>query len=81
MKRLKRAAAVAALGGLLTLSPGLAARADARGAVEPAATSVSLAEACSALSEAIEFLEGRPQSRLRDFLLAQARRLFATYCA
>ena len=35
---------------------------------------------CEALAEAIQFLEGLPESRLRNFLLAQFQRGFAAHC-
>jgi hypothetical protein len=80
MRHLKRTGTVFALAGILTLSPAMTRTVDAR--TSDATTSVAtVGEVCGALSDAIVFLEGRPPSRLRDFLLAQARRLFSKYCS
>jgi hypothetical protein len=64
----------------LSLAMGLATATPAV-AQAPAAESARLDRFCSALSEAIEFLESRPPSRLRDALLEHARNLFARYCS
>jgi hypothetical protein len=63
------------------LAAGAATTAVSASAALPVATEANVDDPCQALSEIIAFLEQRPPSRLRDFLLAQARRLFATYCA
>jgi hypothetical protein len=66
-----------------TLAIGLAAAAPAAASTgdHPAAAATASNEhLCGALADTIAFLESRPPSRLRDFLLEHARRLFARYC-
>jgi hypothetical protein len=81
MKVTRRIGAVALLAASLAvtgtaLSPATVVAADGAAV----STTLTLADACAKLAEAITFLEGRPASPLRDFLLAQARRLELRYC-
>lgn len=80
MKRLKRMGIAVMLASALSMGLATTTVSASEETNLPVAASATLQDACQALSEVIEFLEQRPPSRLRDFLLAQARRLFATYC-
>jgi hypothetical protein len=42
---------------------------------------ITAGDVCDALAKAIAFLEERQPSRLRDFLLAQARAVFDHHCS
>ena len=78
MKRAKRLGAAMMLAGALSM--GMATTAVAA-APEPTAPVVIVnGDFCSSLAEAIAFLEQRPESRLRDFLLAYLRHVFAAHC-
>jgi hypothetical protein len=79
MRSLRRMGITAVFASALAMTVVVVTPASASDGSATTAT-VTIEEACAKLSEAITFLEGRPQGRLRDFLLAQARRLFATYC-
>ena len=81
MKSTRRLAAVALLAASLAATGVVLTPATALAAEEAASsTTITLDDACAKLAEAIAFLEGRPARPLRDFLLAQARRLEARYC-
>jgi hypothetical protein len=69
------AAAVLAI-GLVTAAP--AAAAAPRPPVMVA--TITIGDVCAALAKAIAFLEERPASRLRDFLLTQAQAAFDAHC-
>jgi hypothetical protein len=82
MKSLRRMVVAAAVAA--TLAVGLVAATPAAASTEGrpmVVATVTIGEICQALAETIEFLESRPPSRLRDFLLAQATHLYSRYCA
>jgi hypothetical protein len=68
------------LAAALAIGLGTAAPAAASTGGGAVTARVSTAHLCEALADTIAFLESRPPSRLRDFLLAQAERLFARHC-
>ena len=79
MKPLIRVVASALLvGSLITAITAAPARADTGPGV---ATAITLSDACAKLADLIAFLASRPSGPLRDFLLAQARRLELRYCS
>jgi hypothetical protein len=80
MKQLKRVSAAALVA--VALSVGLSSSASAAMVPrdEPVVTTTGT-DLCQGLADAIAFLEERPASRLRDFLLGAARRLFAAHCS
>jgi hypothetical protein len=47
----------------------------------PASATGDLSGFCAYVAETIATLEAKPESRLQQFLLAQARRIFALYCS
>jgi hypothetical protein len=77
MKSIRRLGAVTLLAAALAVTPASAVAADQA----VTSTTVTRDEACAKLAELIAFLEGRPASPLRDFLLAAARRLDLRYCS
>jgi hypothetical protein len=81
MQSTKRLGAIAVLAASLAVT-GIVLIPSTALAADDAAVSTTLtrAEACAKLADVITFLEGRPASPLRDFLLAQARRLELKYC-
>lgn len=79
MRSLRRMGITAVFASSLAMTVVVATPASASDASAITAT-VTIEEACGKLSEAITFLRDRPESRLRNFLLAQAQRLFDTYC-
>jgi hypothetical protein len=83
MKSLSRTAAAAVLAvfvasGLAVVAP--AAAADTGPQAAATATHITIGEVCGRLSDYIAFLEARPPSRLRDFLLTQAKNLYSRFC-
>ena len=79
MKRAKRLGAAVLVAGALSM--GMATTAVAA-VPEPPAMAVTVnGDFCGSLAEAIAFLEQRPESRLRDFLLAYLRHVFAAHCS
>lgn len=81
MKSAKRLGAIALLAASLATTDLVLTPATALAQNAAATSTITLADACAKLAEAIAFLEGRPASPLRDFLLAQARRLEVRYCS
>jgi hypothetical protein len=82
MRSLRRFASAAVLaafvaGGLAVATPAAASTTPQNGAV---ATNITIDSICGRLANYIAFLEARPASRLRDFLLEQARNLYSRYC-
>jgi hypothetical protein len=65
----------------VTLGAGSASASAATVDTGQSAHSVTLEEFCDGVSDVIAFLESRPASPLRDFLLGKAQRLFARYCS
>jgi hypothetical protein len=81
MRTTKRLGTIALLAASLAVTSTILTPATARAAdVTAVSTTVTLADACAKLAELIAFLEARPAGPLRDFLLAQARRLELKYC-
>jgi hypothetical protein len=62
--------------GLATTTPAAAATVDGSAGTQD----VTIGHVCAALADYIQFLESRPPSPLRDFLLEQAQVLFARFC-
>jgi ABC-type glycerol-3-phosphate transport system substrate-binding protein len=81
MMRFRKMGVAMILAAALAAGAATTAVSASADAALPVAMEANVDDPCQALSEIIAFLEQRPPSRLRDFLLAQARRLFATYCA
>jgi hypothetical protein len=80
MKR-ARLASAALLAIILVLGPGVSQTAASTATPPVVIGTITIGEVCGGLSDVIAFLESRPESRLRDFLLAQARRVFEKHCA
>jgi hypothetical protein len=79
LKSIATAAVLSALlaGGLAVATPVTASAASQTGGAE---AKITIGAICARLADYIAFLEGRPSSRLRDFLLEQARNLYSEYC-
>jgi hypothetical protein len=81
MKPLRRMAAAFAVAATLGVGLTAATPATASTPARPmVVATVTIGDVCHALADTIAFLESRPPSRLRDFLLARAEQLFARYC-
>jgi hypothetical protein len=65
----------------LALGPAMPRAASAAPLVPPTVVATGTIDVCGGLADVIAFLESRPSSRLRDFLLASAQRLFDQHCA
>jgi hypothetical protein len=79
MRSVTRQYAVVVLASSLAFGfPATVAAAPTAGA--PLTVAVTLTDACAKLADAVAFLEGRPASPLRDFLLAVTRKLQTRYC-
>ena len=82
MKPIRRLGAVTLLAAALATTALAVTPASAVAAGEAVtSTTITRDEACAKLAELIAFLEGRPASPLRDFLLAAARRLELRFCS
>jgi predicted secreted protein len=78
MRSVTRQCAVVVLASSLALGfPAPVAAAPTAGAP----VSVTRTDACAKLTDAIAFLNGRPASPLRTFLLAVTAKLQANYCS
>jgi hypothetical protein len=80
MTRLRRIGTGLVMAATLAASLTVATPAMANTTQSAAASVPTIEQVCAGLADAIAFLETRPPSPLRDFLLAQAQRLFARYC-
>jgi hypothetical protein len=81
MRRLRRFGVAVVLASSLALTLTIATPASAaQSGSHAVGTQIRTFDPCVALSDYIHFLEQRPAGPLRDFLLAQARRLFDRYC-
>jgi hypothetical protein len=78
-RRTTRFIAALALAGVMLGSSPLAPTSLAA-SPQPTSSRLSRALFCDYLARAIALLEAQPQTPLRDFLLAQLRRLQASYC-
>jgi len=79
MVRIRRLGAALALAGVLCTS--LALTPTPLSAAPTVAAPQVTVRVCDYLAQAIAFLESKPQTPLRDFLLATLRRVQAQYCA
>lgn len=80
MRSFRRVGTAVVFSVCLAAAPAAAAPTDA--ATDWArARQLSLSEACTKLTRLIDYLEGLPESRLRDFLLKAARRMFDRSCS
>ena len=80
MKSLRRLGTALVLSATLAIGLSIATPASASTTQAANLTPPTIGQFCDGLADVIAFLESRPPSPLRDFLLAQARRLFERYC-
>ena len=81
MKRIRTLGAGILVACTFTVGPGMPRAASAAPLVPPTVVATGTVDVCGGLADAIAFLESRPSSRLRDFLLASAQRVFDRHCA
>ncbi len=81
VKPLHRLGVAATLAGTLAVTLVAATPAAASTNHRPlVVATITVGDICTGLADYIQFLEGRPASRLRDFLLTQAQRLSEKLC-